>query len=150
MTHSKKKTKFSPAGQKIQEGFIIQKGKPLTNKQIFKKAIKKAKKNGLRFYTEDKGYLDDVSEEVLNFDVDFRLEDDEYQSILFNHEFAKAFFSDEKYLWYDSGSPCVVCKRSKEIKCGDESDHLPNWMHHLQQLVILEDKDRFKYLKKFL
>ena len=63
-------------------------------------------------------------------DVDFATYHNTPEILLFDHDFAKAYWGEE---WYDTGMVCENCK------CGDRSDHLMAWKHHLQQAVLAED-----------
>lgn len=104
----------------------------MTNQQILKKAIEKAVKNGWKFEFDDKNYTYDWLDRNMR------------EHIIFNHDFAKAFWGD------------------KEIElpnpewCGDmpvydsdlEHDSMYAWAYHLQQMVL--EKEPLKYLVKFL
>lgn len=105
----------------------------MTDKQILKKAIEKAVKNGYIFdYT--KKYWSESLWHKLQFQG-------YYERFIFNHGFAKAFFGDgfnkitvvpEQYDYYHTD--CHLIDK--------------DWKFHLQQLVLEEDP--IKYLEKFL
>lgn len=59
-----------------------------------------------------------------------------YFGIIFQHEFAKAFWGEEYQ--HDTVQEDIDC-----IESG-----LPAWQYHLQQMVICEEP--LKYLKRFL
>lgn len=126
----------------------------MTEKQILKKAIEKARKNG---------YKPDVIEFTVvpydgsleryrvyfNFNDDGNIEtfghDDMY--IIFSHAFAKAFWG------VTNGSPCMKsfceCEGWHEDKDRPKSEgYYPRWQYHLQQMVLEENP--ILYLEKFL
>ena len=59
--------------------------------------------------------------------------------IIFNHIFAKAFWGEERHHYNVGYAEYAECE-----------DFLPAWEYHLQQLVLLSDNEKFKYLEKFL
>ncbi|MFX1536790.1 MAG: hypothetical protein ACFFDI_21445 [Promethearchaeota archaeon] len=105
----------------------------MTNEEILKKAIEKAKKNGyqlqdrwgcyvLNFYND---YFKD------NFDTNM-----DYYRIIFDHSFAKAFFGRKK-------TGAMLAKTD-----GSKPREVEEWELHIQQMVLCEDPIR--YLKQFL
>lgn len=99
----------------------------MTNEEILKKAIKKAKKSGYKVVGEidDKalselygGEYEDQGETFIGF-VE--------RAIIFDHEFAKAFFGKELY------------RKSYNVK---------QWQIELQKMVLEENP--VQYLAKFL
>jgi len=108
----------------------------MTNKQIFKKAILKAEKNGFNVVQ----YLPALPPMDFFDGKDFILLYAIKEKILFSHEFAKAFWGE------------------KEIKCfGGIIDFAhgniqtkPSWKLHLLKMVLLPDNKRLKYIEKFL
>jgi hypothetical protein len=60
-------------------------------------------------------------------------------SILFDHDFAKAFWGEEDY--------CSVCEASGHWQCGypDTGDELKAWQYYLQQLVLQENYVDYLY-----
>lgn len=95
----------------------------MTNQEILKKAIKKAIKNGYYSKHWEKNIKID------NKFCDYLVNQDEYQAIIFSHDFAEAFWKNEEYINFEN---------------------LDYWQYHLQQMVILPDNKKFKYLAKFL
>ena len=103
----------------------------MKNEQILKKAIEKAVKNG---------YSSLHTIEVLEYGLAYpkvRLVSTSPQvnTIIFSHDFAKAFFGDEisQHDWMMKWIP---------------SSGYPTWQYHLQQMVL--KKDPILYLEKFL
>lgn len=96
------------------------------NEEILKKAIEKAEKNGF------------------NSGIDWNLKSIiPIYNVIFNHDFAKAFFKEEK----------CTCKPDKDV--AGNIYHKPNckittpdWRCKLQQMVLEEDP--ILYLGKFL
>jgi len=88
----------------------------MKNEQIFKKAIGKAVKNGWE------QFMDIPSIEACVIYI----QRNEYQSLIFSHDFAKAFWGKG---WHKH-----INKRE--------------WQYHLQRMVIQEEP--LKYLQKFL
>lgn len=98
----------------------------MTDKIILKKAIKKAQGNG---WNDKYGYLD-IAKGNNMFEV-----------IIFNHDFAKAF-------WKGDAKITAHWKASHlDNKCGSKKQ-ITRWQFHLQQLVL--EKEPLKYLEKFL
>ena len=98
----------------------------MTDDEILKKVIEKAEKNGFDLT----GYLPAFSKTII---WDCRFE------IIFSHDFAKAFWGDEKRV-IESVEPKHINYRAKF--------EYPAWREHLQRLVLEEEP--LKYLAKFL
>jgi len=119
----------------------------MKNEEILKKAIEKAVENGYKIY---------ISYELVKM-LDANL----YYSIILSHDFAKAFWGNEKISPEDFFIP------PEDFDIQDPSAH-DNWymgggfegygdfltfkgvawQYHLQQMVLEEEP--IKYLKKFL
>lgn len=87
---------------------------------------------------------------------------------IFNHDFAKAFWGEESYYHFDSGSIYLteddvpMIYSFSNIEANDETHliedgnnhkgnyhwYLPIWQYHLQQMVLEEEP--LKYLERFL
>jgi len=94
----------------------------MTNKQILKKAIDKAVKNG---------WIPKIQ---------WKMNPELYRSaIIFSHDFAELFFGKE---WEDGD---IVLVPMSEIL---EEENIKKWQHHLRQMVL--KKKPLLYLKKFL
>ena len=65
-----------------------------------------------------------------------------YYQMIFSHEFAKAFWGEEKETYYEEW------KDSTGYLEGNGGYYQSNWQHHLQQMVLC--KEPLKYLEKFL
>ena len=114
----------------------------MTNEQILLAAIKKAEENGFCFFNEE-----DSFEDYVEF-CDYKFYEDKWKAhddivhineILFDHEFAKAFWGEE--IIFDSlGNGHTIGSRGRCLGTA--------WEHHLQQLATSEDK--IQYLKQFL
>jgi len=114
----------------------------MKNEQILKKAIEKAVKNGLDI--RELGKKDGWSESELDLETLYN----SYYSIIFSHDFAKAFWGIGKPVMIDGQE----FYRFKWINIvGEKTDsayHLTAWQYHLQQMVLEEEP--IKYLEKFL
>ena len=103
----------------------------MSNEQILKKAIKKAVKNG--FPKEEYRLLKDIyGMNFLTASIGVQLDRPQYYSIIFSHDFAKAFWGEKMV--------------------GDNlygvNPKLLDYLFHLQQMVL--EKDPIKYLEKFI
>ena len=128
----------------------------MTNEQILKKAIEKAEKNG---WEKDFDHYVDDNLWIYEEDGDGFTTGNHYPSIIFSHDFAKAFWgegkNDEKYQitidkidW--SGISCSRgnCQASEHMATSYQRYKLFLWEYHLQQMI--KEKEPIKYLKKFL
>jgi hypothetical protein len=113
----------------------------MTNEQILKEAIEKAIKGGFG----NQHFRD------LNDDLDWFIEELACETIIFSHDFAKAFWGEEQ-CWI-----CLDCERGGGVYYIEEREkhgwcrlslETVNWKHHLQQMVL--EKEPLKYLKRFL
>jgi hypothetical protein len=105
----------------------------MTNEEILEKAIEKAKNNGYHPYK----YLSlkhetNVLEQLFTSEI--------ANLVIFSHEFAKAFFGECKNP--DGGPLCVI--HNQDIR------DCQVWQYHLQQIALLSEDKRIKYLEKFL
>lgn len=100
--------------------------------KILRKAIEKAVRNGFSAYSKNlkKGSLDKRSWPAIVDSLWLEYHD----SIIFNHDFAKAFWGKM------CSDVCVPCERGLP--------HQKVWEENLQQMVL--EKDPIKYLEKFL
>lgn len=92
----------------------------MTDEEILRKAIEKAVKNG--YVTILPGFP------YKNYPC-FPNKENEHFSIIFEHEFAKAFWGEKTAAWRALEAPLA-------------------WQYHLQQMVLEEEP--LKYLEKFL
>jgi len=120
----------------------------MTNKQILKRAIEKAigggfltpmekievkryptKVSDLKIYIYGNGYIPSPME----FNI---------YNVIFSHNFAKAFWGEEKIEPYEKYDPYTggICPQPNKF-CF-------KWQYHLQQMVLEEDP--IKYLEQFL
>jgi len=102
----------------------------MTNEQILKKAIGKAIKGG---WKSRKGkWL------LKQNPIDFSHITQDYYSIIFSHDFAKAFWGEEEngLFLVDYDGNYISIKYDKI------------WKFHLQRLVL--EKEPLKYIEKFL
>ena len=114
----------------------------MTNEQILLAAIKKAEENGydslydIDFgnFIKEKGYTWQYGEDKWSN----RNQDIHINEILFDHEFAKAFW----------GEQYVVIANSKDNSNWETEFEGENWEHELQKMAISED--RIQYLKQYL
>jgi len=110
----------------------------MTNKQIFKKAILKAEKNGydaIQWYPIllPKGSKRDLLDKIL-----YSIK----EKIIFSHSFAKAFWGTE---WKDGD---IISLPLSEAFSTAELDNIKMWQYHLKKMVL--EKKPLKYLEKFL
>lgn len=98
----------------------------MTNEQILKKAIEKASKNG---------YIPPKTWEAKGY---FKVTFASPYEIIFSHDWAKHFWGEE------------ILKGSIRTDTGICEKRTPKWQCHLQQMVLLSDDEKFKYIKKFL
>ncbi len=99
----------------------------MTNKQILKKAIGKAVKNG---YGKDWGKIEGG---LVGYIQTFPLFE-----IIFSHDFAKTFWKDDKYPF---GKKCPIYP---EMNCAEAL----GWKRHLE--IMVREKEPLKYIEKFL
>lgn len=102
-----------------------------TNKEILTKAILKALKNGFAHHITAE-VSDETKAEIL-------MQSHQPDSIIFDHDFAKAFWGKELIL--------------EEYPLSDGSGEylkiwMPAWQAHLRKMVLEEDP--IKYLEKFV
>ena len=111
----------------------------MNNEQILKKAIEVAIKNGWN-PTPD-GLTDDVTKKIGSIWRNYR-----YYSIIFSHDFAKAFWEEDyKSAW--SFLSIMPDKRTR-ISMGRNLNLKPDWKRHLQIMVL--EKEPLKYIEKYL
>ena len=133
----------------------------MTNEQILKKVIEKTEKNGWDFFGKKnkKDFSWEIDEcmylihsEKLPF-LQMYWKEPEWMwverhyganiwEIIFNKDFAKAFWGEQKL---SSCDECFLKGFSAPRYC---PKCLKAWQHHLQQLVLEEDP--LKYIEKFL
>lgn len=98
----------------------------MTNSEILIKACQKAEKNGWP------GLLS-PNESLLMAT---------YPIIIFNHDFAKAF-------WISNEKVCPNCYNNHSCEvCRTDGFYIDYWQYHLQQMVL--ETEPLKYLEKFL
>ena len=110
----------------------------MTNKQILKKAIEKAVKNGWKI-----GDYNFATQFALNdYPKDMRSQ----YFIIFSHDFAKAFWGKEEHQYHlDDDYDYEWCEECGKLH-SEHSEHC--WQYHLQQMVLEEEP--LKYIEKFL
>jgi len=116
----------------------------MTDKQILKKAIEKAVKNGYDNILENLTIY--VNEEGIIEGTDGR---DRYRyhinEIIFSHSFAKAFWGDNLMQVTSIMDECLY---DDVYDDGVSYYELPAWQCHLQQMVL--EKEPLKYIEIFL
>ena len=118
----------------------------MSDKDILTKAMANAKRNG--FDLDDDFFAEIPVEEWLQDGQDL------YYSLIFDHNFAKAFWGEEKfYEFQDQGEEV-------ELDLTDDKTHIdilaisldkiqvPAWQYHLMQMAVR--KKPLKYLEKFI
>lgn len=96
----------------------------MTDKEILQKAIERAEKNGFVF---------NMSFTLRNYPEDI-LSQRKYYSFIFDHNFAKAFFTDDKKKYKEH-----IYARTIEMR---------HWEYHLQVMVL--EPEPLQYIAKFL
>lgn len=119
----------------------------MSNADILKKAIDKAQENG--FEMNNHKHFCEIGRD--NFTGEIK-QLGAYQSIIFDHDFAKAFWGDST-IWYCPSHDMelvdgLVTYEEKCADCGSKVKALLVWQMHLQQMVL--EKDPIKYLEQFI
>jgi hypothetical protein len=126
---------------------------------IIKKVLDKAIKNGFNFSFIDGGLSPVIDFKIINkhnievCDMFFN----PYE-IIFNHDFAKSFWGYKRVFCIssygcledqddDRDDPQYDGKAENDLSL---SRRIEAYKYHLQQMVILNDKERISYLEKFL
>lgn len=104
----------------------------MTNEEILQKAIEKAEKNRFK---------NPFSEFELN---------EYYEVVIFSHEFAKAFWGEEKIkYWSALGNLPSFCYECDMAMTDYQVTNWPiAWKYHLSKMVL--EKEPLKYLERFL
>ncbi len=102
----------------------------MTKKQILKKTIRKAMKNGYVIYGDRNNRWKKIGSDVLKSPFTF----------IFSHSFAKAFFGER--------FKGCVCDIAGDNNCDCPKQYQKGWRYHLQKMVL--EKDPIKYLEKFI
>ena len=127
----------------------------MTNAEILEKAIAQAEIGGYKSPLE-KGWRLLKGWPGKNFEVISEPFSEEYQSvvdIIFDHDFAKAFWGEHQ-IGERCGTPMKKCKsesQNKHYHCEEywcQCSGVKAWTYHLQHQVISDDP--IKYLKKGL
>lgn len=101
-----------------------------TREEMLKAVIEKAVKNGFQNGRFNRHY-----------DYHVSLYEDAFYSILFNKDFAKAFWGENKVCSNCGGLLYVNMEKDLEY-CDNDCDHFfsrISWQYHLQQAVLSED-----------
>ncbi len=119
----------------------------MTNKEILQKAIEKVKENS------------SISDGELNLmsvasEIDFW--NNKYHTLIFSHDFAKAFWGKDKCICSSGTSIPLTYKEIYNDDFREEIYPLVNklddmvymWEFHLQQMIL--EKEPLRYLEKFL
>lgn len=99
----------------------------MDNAQILKKAIEKATNNGFKMITHK--HFCEIGRSEIGIPVSVGA----YESIIYDHEFAKAFWGDK--------CPLAECED------GDRP-HDWVWQNHLKEMVL--EPEPLKYLERFI
>lgn len=124
----------------------------MKKEEILKKAIEKAEQNGFEMENCTYWYIcDKCDDNRIHFyrnDINPYGDEKKYswdrsiEQILFNHDFAKAFFTHRlgsKYTRIDTGDKVHTMKPKRDKNV---------WQYHLQKLALSED--RLKYIEQFI
>ncbi|KKM94778.1 hypothetical protein LCGC14_1194900 [marine sediment metagenome] len=112
----------------------------MTNEETLKNILDKAVKNGLGLKSHRIAW-EEASAYHKERWVSNLIQSKEYVSIIFSHEFAKAYWGD--------GYICLTCGQEGECdNCYSSPNYRSSGIAHLMQLAL--STDRIKYLEKFL
>ena len=121
--------------------------KKMTDKEVIKKAIGIAQDN-------DKNYYNECANITLNALLPVATEL-EFRGIIFSHNFAKAFWGEEKHLenQFDIIDNCACGELTYHYYQTHEDGMVRNcteycWQYHLQQMVL--EQNPIDYLRKFI
>ena len=119
----------------------------MTDLKILTEAINKARSKG---YKKDNSKLYLVARGSLKSTLSL----DFYRGLIFDHDFAKAFWGEEKDFCARC-SPHIISKSNQlnYYKTAPQCDNcwdwlIYRWQYHLQQMIL--EKEPLKYLEKFL
>lgn len=120
----------------------------MTNREIFEKAINKAKEHGFSF--NDYQFEHFLSVVIKKHGIN-TIDGNFLHGLLLSHDFAKAFWGMCK-ICKDCGSEGVQLATGGyfclDCRVFHKHSSLEKWQYHLQQMVI--EKEPLKYLEKFL
>lgn len=108
--------------------------------EILKKALDIAKKNGFRLNEKHRVIVDNFSGDIIA-----------EQTIIFDHDFCKAFFhgTDGFSKNYDGVDVnWIWVRKNDSISKHSDFGHLPNWLYRLHKMVSHDDP--LLYLEQFL
>lgn len=112
----------------------------MTNREILQKALEQAQKNGFKLSNQKHAIA--IENDVFGRPTDHIIG---YESIIYDHDFAKAFFGEDK------PEICWSCLRHhdsfNDCDAGTGND-TKFWEFHLALMVL--EKNPIKYLKKFI
>jgi hypothetical protein len=113
----------------------------MKKEEILKKAVNKAIENGFKQERTQHIYL---IQKVFGVNT---INKEWLRGFIFDHDFAKAFFCDNRELRvaYEGYCKDEECNTNEEL---DEAWRIKSWQYHLQQMVLEEDP--IKYLEKFI
>ena len=109
----------------------------MDNKEILLKAILKAEETGYKYYWQGYTsnhtdiYCDIAEKDIKNPSI-----------IIFSHDFAKAFWGENKIQHAD-----ILLGKTYDVSSWVQNN-FKRWEYHLQQMVLCEEP--LKYLEKFL
>lgn len=107
----------------------------MTNEEILIKAIKKAVKNGYKSVVPKYLHITESGIGMFQENVAEHIEYLSVDRIIFDHNFAKAFWGEECHSHSDN-----VSSRDCPYDC-----EIPKWKKEIQKLAL--SKDRFQYIK---
>lgn len=116
----------------------------MTNSQIIRRAVDQAVANGW-----DRGWTDWWHDKIFRYG--------HYEVIFFSHDFARAFWGEDRWEHRKTKSKArKQCRVNPNITF-DVPEHyvrrrykVLGWEYHIQKLALLSRDERFKYLEKFL
>jgi|TARA_Y100000310_G_C20230835_1_gene600158 hypothetical protein len=115
----------------------------MTNEEILKKAIEKAKENGYELPYTDL-WCANCETSTLIEEHDYIGDEDLSLAIIFNKEFAKALWGEKEVCPTVGTDSHMCCDASFTGAC----IHIPEYQYHLREMVLEEDP--VQYLKEFI
>lgn len=135
----------------------------MTDEQILKAAIEKAKTNGYEWYGDlyrhwqviiaGVGFWDENVDTYAKSNPFSRREQCSIQEIIFSFAFAKAFFGEELCCFACGDTPKTASGHCYYCDNNDDPYYTPSWQYYLQEMVIHEVDGKqapLQYLKQFL
>ena len=119
----------------------------MNDKEILQKTIEKAKNNGYKTADHHYHFFKEIDFEYPYFYCNEIYEEIHINEIIFSTDFLKAFWGDKTITVYSSD---LFGFKTDTYVYGTSEFKMKSWQYHLQQMVILPDNERLKYIERFL